>query len=128
MDSFNPHWSNQYIGMPYSTFNCAELCRLALKEVFGYEMCLPQMPRTVIGMGKAIESQEYRYPEIDKPFEGCLVLMKARGVSSHIGLYTKAGNRDNVLHAMKSAGQTILTPFDRLYNIGLKIEGFYGWP
>lgn len=70
---------NNYVGLPYdeNDFNCWHLTRKVLTEAYGHD--LPDMPD---------ESQLPLCEQLDRPVEGCLILMYShrRHSPDHMGV------------------------------------------
>jgi len=123
------HWAESYVGLPYAEADCAALVAKVQREVFKNVVAIPhERASTVHGLSDQIIKQQ---PDvavlIDKPFEGCAVLMKGRGRLNHIGVYARINNIGYVLHAMRSVKQAVLHKISELPNQGFELEGFYQW-
>lgn len=125
----NRHWSEQYVGLPYSTADCAALAARIQREIFSREIFLPHDRAPGLrGMTTQIErlKGDYAIPT-DAPIEGDAVLMMSRGKLEHIGTYCVIGNEPWVLHSMRNAGQTVLHRLRDLKTQGIRVEGYYRW-
>lgn len=125
------HWSDRYLGRPYipGEFDCAALAMCVQWEVFGRTVRIPAEHATGIRAQSAqinINAAVVADP-IDKPSEGDAVLMKARGLLSHVGVYCVINGEPHVLHAMRNAGQVVRHRLRDLKLQGLTVEGFYAW-
>ena len=119
------HWTDKYIGVPYEKKNCAQLVADVYSDVFDIDVVLPEIPQTLLSRSRVIDGEMLKYKRLNTPSEGCCVLMKSRGVASHIGVFTTIGVTGHVLHAMQNHGSSVLTPIAKMRFLGLKIEGFY---
>ncbi|MDH5393948.1 MAG: hypothetical protein OEY11_12235 [Gammaproteobacteria bacterium] len=123
------HWSEQYVGLPYAVADCAALAAKVQLEVFG---AVIKIPEARAGNVRALSEQiiaaqtEVATP-IAQPVEGCAVLMMGRGRLNHVGVFTCINGIDYVLHAMRSAKQTVLHKICDLPKQGLTLEGYYRW-
>jgi len=84
------HWSDRYIGLPYSDHNCAEFVAKVATEQYGLDVVLPnEMPDMLKGQQREINNRFYNYvhaEKLDAPQDGCVVLMHAKKRMCHIGL------------------------------------------
>lgn len=119
--------TDKYIGIDYENMNCAELCEYYLKQEYNYQLVLPQMPKTLLGFSKTIDKEIKSYKKTMDPVDGCLVLMKARGIASHLGIYVSLSGTGYVLHAFKAHGESVLTKLSLVKSLSLTIEGFFLW-
>ena len=123
------HWSETYIGTPYSEADCAGLAVRVQAEVFKRRINLPseraeglrQLSCQITTLQEDFANPTYT------PVEGDAVLMIGRGRINHIGIYCLIDGVPFVLHAMRNAGTTCLHRLRELKNIGLQLEGFYTW-
>lgn len=123
------HWSQNYIGLPYTQADCAALCVIVQKQVFNRDIGLPTARDSGLKkLSQQITSQQASYAtKIDVPEEGDAVLMVGRGRLNHIGTVCFIKGQLWVLHAMKKANQTVLHTIPALENMGLQVEGYYQW-
>jgi hypothetical protein len=132
------HWSDRYVGLPYveGEFDCADLARTVLAEVFGRDIRLPSerwyAGETGCGKVRAMAAQidalktDYAAPTA-APTEGDGVLLIARARMCHIGLYCVIANEPWVLHAASHARQVVRTRVRELERLGYRVEGYYRW-
>lgn len=133
------HWSQRYVGRNYAEaeFDCADLARLVLREVFGREIRLPSERwyrgksgrARVRAMNEQILSCRDDYAaRTETPGEGDAVLLLSRGRNDHIGLYCVIGAEPYVMHcADRPVGQAVLCRVRDLPARGYAVEGFYKW-
>lgn len=125
------HWTNQYIGIPFSNMNCGELAVCIQREVFGRTFERTKIPATenpfeyskIVRQGML----DYLTDKILHPVEGCCVLMKAMKRLSHVGVYTKIGSREYVIHSVDSFKSSMLHQVKDLKIYGYEVEGYYAW-
>lgn len=125
------HWSQRFVGEPYVSRenDCAVLAERVQREIFKRDIRLPT-ERAVRGMGFAeqIDSLKADYAcRVTTPIEGDAVIMYCRGRPSHIGIYCEIAGEAWVLHAVRNAGQVMLTRVRELEAYGLAVEGYYRW-
>ena len=126
------NWTDRYVGLKYQAgkFDCAELCRLVIREHLDVDIPLPsQYDWRKTPTGEVVTHLTPHFDEVIevrrggliptnwcvKPFD--LVVMQNFGLGgSHVGLI--ADNRCTVLHCIKTHG-TILTPWDKLSGLRL---------
>lgn len=125
------HWTTRYVGRPYveGDNDCAALAIRVQAEVFGRDVSdLIEREHGLRAQSAQIEAAKADYAEqVAVPDEGDAVLMRARGVLSHIGIYAEIDGIGYVLHAMRNAGQVCLHRLRDLERYGLTVEGFYRW-
>lgn len=133
------HWAEKYVGKAYvpGVYDCAELAREVLKREFGKDIRVPSARdysgKKGIAMFRAMSSQlgaekANCAKPITTPYEGCAVLLKARGYSQHIGVYCVINKEPFVLHAADSkVNQVVLCRVRDLRARALAIEGYYAW-
>lgn len=122
------HWTNKYIGIPYKKFDCAQLVQFALKQEFDVDFELPQLvPKNIQLRSSMIKNEANKRTMLDRPFEGCVVLMNCHGGLNHIGVYTEIDGRPFVLHSMAIAKQVVCHSFKKLSEMSIDIQGFYSW-
>lgn len=123
------HWTEQYVGRPYSEHDCAALAVLVQREVFGRDIQLPNERAVGLrGISKQINSHKVDFAlRTEVPADGDGVLMIGRGRLNHIGIYCLVNGAPWVLHAMRDANQVCLHRVRDLATHGLTVEGFYQW-
>jgi len=126
------HWTNQYIGVPYSNMNCGEFAICIQREVFKKKYFrAPEHPKVEnpFHYNIILEKNLINYLEkkIEKPVEGCCVLMKTMKRLTHVGVYTKIGRKDYVIHCLDSFKSSILHKIKDLTTYGIDVEGYYSW-
>lgn len=125
------HWTEQYIGQPYiaEVNDCAALAIRVQAEVFARDISdLIERESGLRAQSAQIDALKAAYAQpVTQPVEGDAVLMRARGVLNHIGIYTEIERVPHVLHAMRNAGQVCLHRLRDLAGYGLHIEGYYRW-
>ena len=128
-----PHWSERYIGRPYSSTNdCAQLAFDVRCEVFGSipeHLLSLERERTSLTRARQMDTLVHDLgTPTTTPEEGDAVLMLVRGRASHIGIYCSPNGVPSVLHAMKNAKQAVLHRLVDLPRLLLAVEGYYKWP
>ncbi len=124
------HWSDAYIGRPYvvDEFDCAALAAEVARDRFGVAVCLPQRAAGLRATSQQIDELQDDFAEpIDRPQEGCPVLMRCRGRLSHVGVYCEIGGEPWVLHAMKNAGHVVRHRLRDLARVNLDVVGYFRW-
>jgi len=123
------HWAESYVGLPYSQFDCAQLCVKVQLEQFSKKISMPEdRPKGVHGLSYMIgDLQKDIATKTSEPKEGDAALMIGRGRLNHIGIVCFINEQIFILHAMRNAGITVLHNIISLDNIGLKLEGYYKW-
>lgn len=123
------HWSQSYIGLPYSEYDCAQLCIKVQSEQFNRKIDLPNYrPRDLKKISEIISDHKYDFADkIPNPIEGDGVLMIGKGRLNHIGIVCFINNQLYILHAMRNAGISVLHHINSLSSAGLKLEGYYKW-
>ncbi len=128
-NALEKHWAENYVGVPYSENDCAELCVRVQREVFGRVIRLPAgRAASVHGISHQIGSLKDNYAEpTESPADGDAVLMIGRGRLNHIGLYVMVNGVPHCLHALRGAGQVCLHRIRELPRQGLTLVGYFRW-
>lgn len=122
------HWSESYIGRPYrpGDADCAQLAVTVQEHVFHRQVTLP-LPQRWAALRHDPQQLAADYGiHTNDPQEGDAVVMRC-GRGWHLGVYTRIGVEEWVLHATSAAGAAHLTRLRDLPRQGLKVEGFYRW-
>ena len=119
-------WSDKYIGIPYADMNCGALVNHVMRAEFGIELNLPVDNSGNIFSNSATVTnhKDSVARRIITPFDGCGVLMLARGRMAHVGVYVAHG-AGFVLHAHSGFKTSVCQPIGSLHDV--IIEGFYQW-
>lgn len=122
-----PHWSDTYLDIPHAALDCAELVEKALRETFGKNIVFPRKSSNDIDhrSGLIIRHARDFARLIEQPYDGCGVLMFARGRMAHMGLYCAIA-QGYVLHSHSLFGASVIEPINRI-RFSFKVEGFYAW-
>ncbi|WP_041683493.1 hypothetical protein [Pusillimonas sp. T7-7] len=124
-------WHEKYVGLPYipGSGDCAALAERVAREVFGKTIGLPAgHASTYREQAKQIlELRDSYARKIDKPVDGCPVLLIGRGRLCHIGVMCWISNEWFVLHANQSFGAVTCERLRDLTRIHWKVENFYEW-
>lgn len=125
----NKHWAISYVGLPYSEYDCAELCVKVNLEQFNKTIKLPtHRPNDFRGLSTLIDDNCDDFAEkVDDIKEGDAILMIGRGRLNHIGIACFINKQLHVLHAMHNAGMAVLHNINALSDLGLTVEGYYRW-
>lgn len=120
-----------YIGIPYSKANCADLAIMFQEKEFGKkygEYVQPQC-NSPFALSLAVKRNlmDFMEEKLSLPKHGCAVLLLCRGRLSHIGTYLHINNQDYVLHTSESFQSSILTLLKDLKKFNIQVEGFYQW-
>ncbi len=125
------HWSDKYIGLEYSKYNCAEFVALVAKNEYSHDIILPKnVGKFLRAQQKKINNHFFNYVysvNITKPIEGCVVLMHGRKHSCHIGIFTYINKVGYVVHSMSGFNSVVRHKVSDLSNFNLKVEGYYQW-
>lgn len=123
------HWAESYVGIPYSECDCAQLCVRVQHQRFKKLLDIPLIrPSGLHEISDMISNLQDDFATIVAvPEEGDAVLMIGRGRLNHIGIACYIKNQLYVLHAMRSAGMTVLHNIVVLNSIGIDVEGYYKW-
>jgi len=125
------HWTQTYIGIPYSNMNCAELVVCIQREVFNRTMFRIPQPQTenLFHYNYLMQKHMWNFLEEKKiePHEGCCVIMKAMKRMCHVGVFTVINGKQYVIHSMDSFGSAVMHQIKDLWRHGIEIEGFHAW-
>lgn len=107
---------SKYVGKKFSEYTCYGLFR-AIQHDLGHE--LPDFHGgTPKENAEQIEIESFRrYKRLDKPVEGCGVVIYDCGIPCHIATYIGEGK---IIHSTSATGVIITDLSDE------KVEGFYG--
>lgn len=122
------HWTDRFKGIPHAQLDCAQFVEYVLRVQFGRDVQFPQRKSDDLADRSALivgHVPEFARP-IDRPVDGCGVLMWARGRRAHIGLYVPINRIAYVLHSDQPFGESVLSPLHRLPR-WYRIEGYYAW-
>lgn len=122
------HWSDGYINIPHTRLDCGELVEKVLREQLGRVVHFPRKERVdVFHRAGLITRHATDFARrIDKPVDGCGVMIMARGRLAHIGLYC-AIDQGYVLHSDSHFGSSMRTKINMMVPPVYRIEGFYAW-
>lgn len=123
------HWSDGYIGVPWTAENCAALVERVLREQFGRTVAFPRPARpNVFHYAELLEARRRDFARpITSPHDGCAVIVLARGRLAHVGLYCVLPDQPYLLHSDSSFGASVRIPMSRVCRPRFTIEGFYAW-
>lgn len=99
-------WATPFIGRKYAPTladNCLGFARDVQREVFGRQ--LPGMLSLFRGSSAGVEIED-AFPEVEKPSDGCLVVMlDVNDRAAHVGVWCEAARR--VVHAENVFGSVV---------------------
>jgi hypothetical protein len=129
MTTGTAHWSDRYIGLPYTKADCAELCARVQREQYGREVEIPsERGADLEANSHLLEANMLDFLELtDAPGEGDVVLMRCSGRLRHPGTLCLIGGDRYVLHALRNARQAVRHRLRDLHRYGLLPEQFYSW-
>lgn len=120
----------EYIGIPFSEKNCADLAIDIQREVYLKNVPDYERPEALTPFGYAYAIRK-QLPDFTKQIEveenGCLVLMRCRNRISHIGTLFYQGNVAYVLHTAEAFGSSVAHRLRDLSKYGYIVTGFYRW-
>lgn len=99
-------WASRYIGRRYEPTladNCLGFAREVQREVYGREL-----PGMLSLMREAVRGEgiDDTYPELDRPADGCLVVLGDRkNACAHVGVW--CGPAGRVVHAESGFGSVV---------------------
>lgn len=116
---------------PYvvNEFDCGDLARLVLKEVFHRDVAIP----AARGVGPFADSAlvarccDEIGVKTDAPTDGDAVVMIARGRLAHVGVYYEQNGVPWVLHNSREARHVVRHRVRELAGNGFNLDGFYKW-
>lgn len=117
----------RFVGIPYcaDTMDCADLCVLVQRELFGREVALPNgRPRGDRGQVALGELSKPYGVQTDAPADGDLVVMTQAGRPSHVGIYFFLAHEQRVLHVRAEGGFSELTP---VRHLSTPVSGYFKW-
>jgi hypothetical protein len=110
-------------------FDCGDLARLVLHEVFNRYVAIPSSRGIGPFANSALVTKccEEIVTKVNEPEDGDAVIMIGRGRLAHVGVYYKLGGEEWVLHNSREAMQVVRHRIRDLPGTGFKLEGFYRW-
>ena len=125
------HWSDKYIGLPYSDHNCAEFVAMVAFDHYNIDIVLPaDMGKYLRTQQKKINKHLFEYVDaqkLDDPIDGAICLMHGRKRHCHIGITVIINKIPYVLHSMTGCNSVVRHRVIDLHKFNLKVEGFYQW-
>ncbi|VVE90395.1 NlpC/P60 family protein [Pandoraea bronchicola] len=116
---------------PYelNRFDCGDLARLVLKEVFGRDVGIPRARGEGPFADSALVARccDEIGERTKEPADGDAVVMIARGRLAHVGVYYEQNGVAWVLHNSREAMQVVRHRVRELEGSGFKLDGFYKW-
>lgn len=107
------------VGVPYETMNCWDLAKIFYRDAFGIELKhYYEDPDNRLATQNLIYTNKSEFLKVDTPSYGDIVIMKVKGIESHIGIYIGEGL---MLHTTKATGSVI----DRTERWVKTIVGYY---
>ncbi len=103
-----PEWVNEYVGIPFAESDCWQLTRRVVAEQLGRD--LPSLEYDVDDRGlldQLISEEALKYETVDAPDLLDLVIFRAHGWLSHLGVIVA---ENLMLHTRKPAG-SVLEPY-----------------
>ena len=122
------HWSDGYIDIPHAALDCGELVAKVLREQFGRTVNFPRKESDNLFHRAQLITEhcaDFARP-VGAPFDGCGVLLFARGRMAHMGLYCLI-DQPYLLHSDSRFGSSTRVPLSRVCPPRYRIEGFYAW-
>lgn len=108
--------------------NCAEFAEYVLREQFNKDFKFPQSKGSIFSQSQLIKDELPKWViETDAPKDGDLVLMHGQRLMCHIGIYTRIGWVDYVLHSEGRIKVSALHRISDLNLYGYKLARFYAW-
>jgi hypothetical protein len=133
-----PHWAEQYVGLPYTELNCAQLVAHALRTHFGRDdIALLLEGYKQHGEGTAERSAAIKSHRSDvatrvdtqavslSELDGCGVVLQVGVKLQHMGLLAVINGGIYILHTTRKSG-AVLERIDRVARV-YKVEGYYQW-
>lgn len=124
------HWAPQYIGIPFvpggrdrNGVDCWGLVYLFYREQKGIE--LPLLPGADWKDSQKVADQVAPYwKPLERPQDGCLVVMSLKTVPHHVGLFADTDG-GWILHCWE--GRSVVAEKERNLAVrGFRILGYYG--
>lgn len=111
------------VGVPYSKMNCWDLTREFYRVSMGAELKHVSAggPNDRVENSNLIYSSKGEFEKVDCPEYGDIILIKIRGIESHIAVYLGKGL---MLHTCESTGSVV----DRTDRWDKTITGYYRLP
>lgn len=95
----------KYIGIEYSDMNCWDLTRLFYRDCFGLDLKhISSDPKDRKATESLIFTNKGEFQKVETPSFGDIILIKIKGIESHIAIYIGNGQ---MLHTSESTGSVI---------------------
>lgn len=112
--------NSSYIGIPYSKKDCFNLAKDFYKQELGLELkhYFDELPKNRNEMCALIYTHKGDFKKVRSPEYGDIILLKIKGIESHIAVYLGNGL---MLHTTEKTGSVI----DRLSRWVNMVSGYY---
>lgn len=113
------HWASQYIGLSWRScadgpdaYDCWNFFRLVQREHYGVSVPTVGFVESWREAATLLETHEerQRWQQVERPLDGCAVLMARTRLPVHIGTWIRANGTEGVLHCMQGAGVVFQRP------------------
>jgi hypothetical protein len=121
------HWSEKWVGVPYSEGNCLEFVARVLREQFGIDKKLPALhEHELLCQELFTDRANYavRLPDDAQLEDGVVVALRPGAAVMHVGVLVVGPTELHVLHNSVNHGSSVLQPL-RLVRRLMRVEGFY---
>lgn len=117
-------WTDAYIGLPYTQYNCAALLKLVWAKELNLTLDIDtNCSDNTIYSGLMVR-EAAKLVKMDVPIDKCAVLMYSRsGLIGHVGIWLDYKD-GYILHAHKDFESSILQKASDVFNLN-RLEGFY---
>lgn len=126
------HWSEEYLlNGQVGKLNCAEFVEFLLNDRFKRKVQFPQTQSggNIFGMTREIVENIPKFvgDKTNTPKDGDLVIMNAKRISTHVGVYIEIDGIGFVLHTFYRSRSVLRTRLKDLHQVGLELQGVYQW-
>lgn len=124
------HWAGEYIGRKWRhDQDCLYWYRRIKKEQFGRDVALcdvdhDRLLRSASRIMTGDVNNQFGYRQTASPIEGDAVFLSQRNQPHHIGMLVVVDGKNQVLHALESAG-VVLSDMDDLAMNSWTIKGYW---
>lgn len=120
-------WVKNYIGIPFTPYNCAAFVEKILKEQFNCPLKFPQTTHNRSRDIDLIKQEICKLKKTDNPQDGDVVLMDGYREACHVGVYLNVNNVPSVLHSDVTMKTSVLHKISDISKYRYYLNGFYTW-
>lgn len=125
------HWSRKYLGKAYvaGEYDCLDFVLEILSKEYGVNTCIiPNHGKCTLEQQRELQTRADDYCiKIDKPVDGCVVILKQGLRLRHVGIYYEYNNIGYIIHNSSVTCSVVQCPTYRIDRHYCKIERYVKW-